>query len=212
MTFEQVTDGVVTVAQALVLVVLFGGWLVSYRVPKAPVIGDSTWFRMPVWAQISVGLAVSAVGGVISAALWRPIVAVEAPAAALLLRIGGLALVLGGSALFLWARRTLGAYYSPSTVAAVQLNAKHRLIQHGPFAIVRHPIYLSLVLILLGLLVLYRTWMPLLAATGIAAVLVKRAQREDQVLEEKFGAEWRAYASRVPSFVPFQRRRRSASR
>lgn len=212
MTFERATDGLVTLALALVLVVLYGGWLASYRVPKAPVVGDSVWFRLPAWAQIGAGLAVSGVGAVLSAALWRPIVAVDSPAAALALRVGGLALVLGGSALFLWARRTLGVYYSPSTGSAVQLNAEHRLIQHGPFAIVRHPIYVSLVLILLGLLALYHTWMPLLGAVTMGAALAIRARREDQVLEGRFGAEWRAYASRVPAFVPRQRRRRSASR
>lgn len=208
--FEATTDWLVAAVMLVNLAVLYGGWLASYRAPKADVVGDSLWFRLPAWAQIAGGLAVSAAGAAACLAFWRPIPLDLSPAVALLLRIGGLALLLGSSVLFLWARRTLGVYYNPSTSTAVQLNAEHRLIQHGPFTIVRHPIYLSLGLMLISLLMIYRTWTLLLILIMMSAALDRRARTEDRALEGAFGAEWRAYASRVPMFVPrFRARRRT---
>lgn len=55
---------------------------------------------------------------------------------------------------------------------------------------------------LFGLLVIYRTWMPLFALIMMMISLARRARREDQVLAARFGAAWREYARRVPMFLP----------
>jgi len=62
--------------------------------------------------------------------------------------------------------------------------------------------YLGYWLLLLGLIVIYQTWTPLLLLILLVLSLTKRAQREDQALEEVFQEEWRAYANRVPMFLP----------
>lgn len=200
--FETFSDGLVVLVMAVVLIVLYGGWLASYRTPKAAPVGTSLWFRLPAWGQVAAGLAISMVGAYGSYLLWLPIPVTLSSGASDALRIVGLLLVLTGALFFLWARYTLGALYNASTSSAVQLHAQHRLIQHGPFALVRHPIYLSYWLMLLGLLAIYRTWMPLLTLIVVMASLTRRARREEQVLEATFGQTWQAYAQRVPMFLP----------
>jgi isoprenylcysteine carboxyl methyltransferase (ICMT) family protein YpbQ len=205
MKLTTITDWIVLLVIAFVLCVIYAGWLASYRTPKASLIGTSIWFRLPAWGQIAAGLVISVVGAYGSYLLWIPIPVALSPGISLSLRIGGLLIVLSGVPFFLWARRTLGALYNTSTSSAVQLHANHRLIQHGAFALVRHPIYLSYWLMLFGLLVIYRTWMPLLALVMMIISLSNRARREDQVLAATFGEAWQEYAERVPMFLPQRR-------
>ncbi len=89
-----------------------------------------------------------------------------------------------------------------STASAAQLQVHHRLIQHGPYAVVRHPMYLAYWIVLAGLAVVYRTWTPLVVLVLMVSSLSERARREDQVLEAAFGEAWRKYAERVPMFTP----------
>lgn len=139
--------------------------------------------------------------------LWRPIpLVLPMP-----LRIG--ALILGalfafpGLALYWWGAGTLGEMYKPASALGVQLNAEHRLITYGPFALVRHPLYLGLQLAAFGSLLIYRTWTLVFVALNFLA-LVLRARREEEALAAEFGAEWGAYARRVPGWVPGVRRHR----
>lgn len=179
------------------------GWLLSYREAKAAPVGPGKWiFALPAWAQIGGGLTITALLAYLGYALWIPL-PLTMPAGALeILRIVGLALFLTGALLVLWARWTLGAMYGVSTSCAAQLKEQHRLIQHGPYALVRHPMYLGYWLLLAGVALIYRTWSPLLLLTMFVPAFYRRAQREERALEVVLGAEWQAYASRVPMFVP----------
>ena len=107
----------------------------------------------------------------------------------------------------LWGRLTLAEMYNVSSSAGVQLYADHRLITHGPFAIVRHPIYLGILLTSTGGLLVYRTW-TLLFTTVSFLGLVVRARREEQALAAEFGEEWEVYCRRVPGWAPRILRRR----
>ncbi len=201
--FETVTDWIAAAGVGLVLVVLYLGWFASYLTPKRAPVGSSLWFSLPAWTQLTAGLLITAVGAYVCYLLWQPLpIPNFSPPISILLRISGLLLVMVGTVLFLWARRTLGKMYAASTSSAVQLNVEHRLIQNGPYALVRHPIYVSYGLLFAGLLVTYRTWMPLLMLPMLIASMSRRARREEQVLAETFGDEWCAYAARVPRFVP----------
>ncbi len=133
--------------------------------------------------------------------LWRP-VPLTCP-----LRARVIALIFGGPgyfsglALYLWGAKTLGAMYKPASGFGVQLNAHHRLITHGPFAIVRHPMYLGLQMAALGGLLLYRTWTLLFVTVNFVALII-RARREEQALAAEFGGQWQAYRRQVPAWIP----------
>ena len=101
----------------------------------------------------------------------------------------------------LWSRYALGSNYFPSTGFGVQLFANHQLITSGPYAIVRHPMYVGLILGAFGSMLIYFTWTTLCFAC-IAPFFTVRARREEAALAEEFGDLWQAYCNRVPAFIP----------
>ncbi len=132
--------------------------------------------------------------------LWRPLPLALSSSARIAALIVGALLYFPGLALVLWARLTLGEMYNVSSSVGAQLYADHRLITHGPFAIVRHPMYLGIILALMGGLLLYRTWTLVFTMSFLGLVL--RARREEQALAAEFGEEWEAYCRRVPGWLP----------
>jgi protein-S-isoprenylcysteine O-methyltransferase Ste14 len=113
----------------------------------------------------------------------------------------GALLYFPGMAFLLWARLTLGKYYFVSTVAGAQLFADHQLVTTGPYAIVRHPMYVGLALAAWGALLIYFTWTTVYFAC-FAPLLAFRAYREEHALAAEFGEQWQAYCKRVPPFIP----------
>jgi len=97
--------------------------------------------------------------------------------------------------------------YFVSTSFGAQLYADHKLVTNGPFAIVRHPMYVGLILAALGSLLIYLTWTTLAFVVFVPFVLL-RARREEQVLAVEFGPEWQQYCKNVPAFLPRLRRNR----
>lgn len=72
------------------------------------------------------------------------------------------------------------------------------LITSGPYALVKHPIYTSVGLLVLPALgLLLNTWLG--AAVGIALYVGSRlfAPAEERELARKFGGEWERYAAHV---------------
>ena len=86
------------------------------------------------------------------------------------------------------------------------LNADHQLVRSGPYRIVRHPIYASMLCMLLGngLLV---TPLPLLAVSLAIYVIGTeiRVRVEDALLASRFGADFRAYQDNVAAYIPLVR-------
>lgn len=144
--------------------------------------------------------------------LWRPLpVQAQTLLRVILLCVGAL-LFFGGLALYLWGMRSLGQMFGPSSGFGVRLKATHRLVTTGPYALVRHPMYLAVIAAAIGCLLLYRTWAALVLVIIMFGLAV-RARREESVLVQEFGPEWEAYASQVPPWLPrLRRRRRSGAR
>jgi protein-S-isoprenylcysteine O-methyltransferase Ste14 len=122
------------------------------------------------------------------------------PARILTLFLGSL-LYFPGLALVLWGRLTLAQMYNVSSSFGAQLYADQQLVTHGPFAYVRHPMYLGILLVGWGGLLLYRTWTFAFVLLHFPALWI-RARREEQVLAAEFGEQWAAYIQRVPAWLP----------
>lgn len=138
---------------------------------------------------------------------WIPLpILASPPTRVWMLAIGSL-LYFPGMALVLWGRLALGKNYFVSTGFGAQLFAEHQLVMDGPFAIIRHPMYVGLVLATIGGLLIYTTWTTLFFAC-FAPVMSLRARREERVLSAEFGEQWRNYCNRVPAFVPRLRKKR----
>jgi protein-S-isoprenylcysteine O-methyltransferase Ste14 len=115
-----------------------------------------------------------------------------------------LALLVVPSLLF-WTFHSLGKNLTDTVVT----RREHTLVTHGPYRWVRHPFYVVGFLWGLSLSLLTANW--LLALFWIAAVtmLVTRTRVEELKLAERFGDDYRAYATRTGRFFPLLRRSHS---
>ena len=77
------------------------------------------------------------------------------------------------------------------------------LIQVGPYRWVRHPLYLSMLITILGFSLALRSIAGLAMAVAVFLPLtVLRASLEEASLRAKFGAEWEAYVARTHFLIP----------
>lgn len=110
--------------------------------------------------------------------------------------------LLGGAGLWLFTASAAAMGKNWSIVA--RLRADHELVRAGPFAVVRHPIYLALLLYLLALAVAFGHFAQLLIAVPVyCAGTLSRIREEEKLLRAKFGEAHARYAREVPAFIPF---------
>jgi protein-S-isoprenylcysteine O-methyltransferase Ste14 len=109
-----------------------------------------------------------------------------------------LALIATGVAIAIWARRHIGQYWS----ARVTLKEDHQLIQSGPYAHVRHPIYSGLLLAIIGTALFVGEWRAVLGVLLVFLSHWQKAVREEELLAGQFGAVYREYCSRTGSLIP----------
>ena len=86
------------------------------------------------------------------------------------------------------------------------LNEDHELVQTGPYRWIRHPIYSSILGMLLATGFAW-TWWPL-QLVGLVFLLAGteiRVRAEDRLLSERFQESFAAYRARVPAYIPFIR-------
>jgi protein-S-isoprenylcysteine O-methyltransferase Ste14 len=115
------------------------------------------------------------------------------------LRWSGLVLVVAGFTLIVWTTVELGRQYS----VYITLQQDHKLITSGPYRYIRHPRYLGVMLVALGMALLFRSWIALLALPFLLALLIFRLTDEEKLLREEFGPQWEAYVQRSWRLVPF---------
>lgn len=102
----------------------------------------------------------------------------------------GLGISLIGLAGVIIARYTLGRSFSVKAKATA-------MVTTGIYSRIRNPIYVSGIILCVGLALML--WKMIMVAITAAAVLVQiiRARQEAEVLEEKFGDEYRDYRKRT---------------
>jgi len=187
----------------LSFVLTLADWLAALRKGQAvtllPERKGRTW---PLWTQVALVLLGLVLCAVMIYFLWIPVLALPA-GIAFLLDIIGLVLYLAGCAFVLWARRTLGRMWGISTSQQVKLLDDHQLVQSGPYAFVRNPMYFGWWAAMLGLLLLYPVWMVLLLLVFSVIAFTGRARREDAALAERFGEAWTEYKKHTRFLIPF---------
>jgi protein-S-isoprenylcysteine O-methyltransferase Ste14 len=86
------------------------------------------------------------------------------------------------------------------------LYADHELVRTGPYALVRHPIYASLMAILLSTALLLTPWEWLAVSLGLFVIGTElRIRTEDGLLAARFGQAFEEYKKKVPAYIPFVR-------
>jgi protein-S-isoprenylcysteine O-methyltransferase Ste14 len=110
------------------------------------------------------------------------------------------AVVLLGVSFTWWARIHLGRFWSN----AITHKEGHRIVDTGPYGLVRHPIYTGLILAILATGVAVAMWTSLLGALLISFGQWRKARMEESFLRIKMGPDaYGSYSRRVPMIVPF---------
>jgi protein-S-isoprenylcysteine O-methyltransferase Ste14/membrane protease YdiL (CAAX protease family) len=185
-------------AALAVLALLIAGLIAGLRRPTGQTTGRMVgWLHHPalyVFASLLYfGLMVL---------LWHPIWHLPSPTARIVLLALGAPLFFLGLGLITWGRLALGSQYFVSTAFGAQLFTGHRLVTTGPYAIVRHPIYVGMVITGLGGLLLYGTWTWVFFTVTSISLFV-RARREEKMLAAAFGEEWQSYCKKVHAWLLF---------
>jgi protein-S-isoprenylcysteine O-methyltransferase Ste14 len=114
------------------------------------------------------------------------------------LRWMGVALGVLSLAFYAWSRTTLGKEWS----SLLQMHDKHRLVTAGPYTWIRHPIYLALMGFLTGITFVTANWF-LIAFLAVSIVdLALRIPKEEQMMIEEFGDEYKAYMQKTGRLFP----------
>ncbi|HEX3430436.1 MAG TPA: isoprenylcysteine carboxylmethyltransferase family protein [Rhizomicrobium sp.] len=109
------------------------------------------------------------------------------------------ALVVSGFAFCWWARLHLGRMWS----GFVTLKEEHRVVETGPYGLVRHPIYTGIMFAALTTALMRATPFALLGFALVVAGLAMIASVEERFLRQQLGAEsYDAYSRRVPMLIP----------
>ncbi|MGC1382948.1 MAG: isoprenylcysteine carboxylmethyltransferase family protein [Candidatus Acidiferrales bacterium] len=86
------------------------------------------------------------------------------------------------------------------------LNAEHELVMHGPYSLVRHPIYTSLLCMLCGVGFMMATWpMFALSVALFVAGTEIRVHVEEGLLSGRFGETFQKYRQSVSAYIPLVR-------
>lgn len=82
----------------------------------------------------------------------------------------------------------------------------HKLIRSGPYAVVRHPIFASLLSALLCTLMLLTPWQWCVVSLALFLLGTEiRIRTEEHLLASRFPDEFRHYRHNVPAYLPFLR-------
>ncbi len=111
----------------------------------------------------------------------------------------GLVLMTPGFILMQAAEKHLARQFS----VEVTLQKNHILIQTGPYAYIRHPRYLGILIFFTGISLVFRSMLALLVVLALTGVLIWRVYAEEDLLHQEFGENWEAYRKKSWRILPF---------
>lgn len=141
----------------------------------------------------------SALAGALLAALALKVTATAFPATSVTFTIG-LTLIWSGVALRIWCFRALGQYFTFS----VMTSRDQRVVDTGPYRLLRHPSYTAILIVLAGIGITYGNWLSLVALVTVPlAGFINRIRVEEAAMSATLGDTYTAYASGRPRIIPF---------
>jgi protein-S-isoprenylcysteine O-methyltransferase Ste14 len=111
----------------------------------------------------------------------------------------GALVTLAGLLFTVWARVHIARNWS----GTVTIKQDHQLIESGPYALVRHPIYTGLLVAFIGSALARGEWRGLVAVVIVWLALWRKLGLEERWMLEIFGQRYEDYRRRVPALVPF---------
>jgi protein-S-isoprenylcysteine O-methyltransferase Ste14 len=85
----------------------------------------------------------------------------------------------------------------------VQVKVNHRLVQEGPYQLVRHPGYTGYIIMAIGLSIGYSSLIGLFAIAALLLPgLVYRMKVEETLLTQQFGDGYKQYTLKTKRLIP----------
>lgn len=98
-----------------------------------------------------------------------------------------------------WAIRSLDEHMSEH----IEIKESHKLVKNGPYKHLRHPLFLCLLLEMVGVALIPNSYYSLIAVLVLYFPLVFiRMHLEEMALIEKCGQEYLDYKEEVPALIP----------
>lgn len=111
---------------------------------------------------------------------------------------GAFIMLIGGYLGTIWCYDVLG----DSWMIGIDKRERITLIKHGPYRIVRHPIYLFQIIIFVGTLFLLPTPFSLVLLFILIICVILKTRDEEMYLMSIYGDEYRDYALHTGRFIP----------
>lgn len=112
----------------------------------------------------------------------------------------GLAIYLLGLLIAYWAASTLGRFYAPT----VQVQTDHRVVETGPYRLIRHPIYAASIFSILGIGLALQSWPAVFVLSAVIfSGYAYRIQIEERFLVAELGDDYLQYCKRTKRIIPF---------
>ncbi|WP_375165915.1 protein-S-isoprenylcysteine O-methyltransferase [Chelativorans sp.] len=107
-------------------------------------------------------------------------------------------------ALALWVFRISHKALGRNWSITLEIRDQHNLISTGPYALVRHPMYTSFLLMAVGQFLLLSNWIVgLVGLLGFATLFFLRVDKEEHMMLESFGPQYRDYMERTKRIIPY---------
>lgn len=115
------------------------------------------------------------------------------------LRIIGIVLS-GASVLGMgWVHHALSKHFS----GKLEIREDHKLVKDGPYRLVRHPMYTVVIMMFFAIFLMTANWfIGLGGLLMVLAVIIVRTPKEEAMLLEAFGEEYRTYMEQTPPYLP----------
>lgn len=109
-------------------------------------------------------------------------------------------ILVAGIALRWWAIHCLGKFFTVD----VAVHKNHKVINTGPYMLLRHPSYTGLLLQILAVAIAYQNLISvMMIMVPTTYVLMRRIRHEERILKRALGMEYRLYSRKTYSLLPF---------
>lgn len=189
-------------AQTIYTQIAFVSWLVLMVIWFIASFGNKKTVRIPNTAEqriVSILMVISFIL-LIDSPLFQAIYKVYLYQPGPVIGTVGAGLAVLGVAFAIWARVTLGRNWSG---AVVTVKENHELVQTGPYAYVRHPIYSGFLAAALGTSLTLGLLNGFLGTLAMLAAFLIRVRREELLMTEIFPDQYPEYRKKTKALVPW---------
>ncbi len=173
------------------------GFLTKRGIVRNAIREDVLYFAIPAILVFSAGLVISAYDGFDSF-----VELLRNPRSGFLLsnqNIVGLSLIVIGYTIAIVAVVTLRRSYASTLV----IREDHQLITHGIYRFTRHPVYLGVIIAIIGVPVYASSLYGLLTMSALIPIFLNRIRMEERMLTDEFGDAYRTYVETTSKLIPF---------